>query len=72
MNKRKFFKSLLACAAITFAEPLSLLKTNPKWIPNPDWVDAEYKYVYWKASDACGTLEKSYVIPIIFKRKVEP
>jgi hypothetical protein len=32
MKRRSFFRSLAAIAGIAFAEPLALLKLEPKWV----------------------------------------
>lgn len=45
MNRRAFFKSVGAAIASVVIRPSAPL--DARFIPNPDWVDAEYDIHFW-------------------------
>lgn len=60
MKRRAFFKSLIAVAAIAFAEPMTLVEPKlsmdvARAIPNPAWETAEFE-ISWIGAGSRGSL----------------
>lgn len=73
MNRRNFLGKLLAAGAAFSVLPSATtyarnwVKREALWIPNPDYVTAEYE-IQWIGS--IGPKPDNCVLPIIFQREI--